>query len=98
MTFYETGFWIWWRKYGDHLTAPLILIALIILGSMLFKEQELKRNISQNCGWGEHDYYCYCEKSESMEIKNKIENHYGGEMPNIIINNSGGVDDAALDG
>ena len=36
-------------------------------------DKELKQEISQNCGWGEEDYYCYCEKSKAMEIKNKMD-------------------------
>ena len=38
------------------------------------------QEINENCGWGEDDYYCFCEKSEAMEIKNKIESGQTGEV------------------
>ena len=40
----------------------------------MYQDHKIKERIELNCGWGEDNYYCYCEKSEAMEIKNKIEN------------------------
>ena len=76
MDFRDSGFWIWWKNYGEHFTAPLILIALIILGFMLYQDNQLKKEISQECGWGEEDYFCYCEKSEAIGMKNMYENKF----------------------
>ena len=50
-----------------------IFIMLIVIGTLLFREQNLKQEISENCGWGKDDYFCYCEKSAAMELKNKAE-------------------------
>ena len=50
-----------------------IFIFLIVMGILLYREQNLKQEISENCGWGEDDYYCYCKKSAAMEIKNKAQ-------------------------
>lgn len=50
-----------------------ILAMLIIVGVLLSNEHKLKREISENCGWGEDDYYCYCERSQAMEVKNRAE-------------------------
>lgn len=74
--------------------AICILIMLIVLGTLLVKEQQLKKEISENCGWGEDDYYCYCEKSDSMKVKNKM------EMSGLSSLNVSGweVNDAALAG
>jgi len=66
-------FWIWWKKYGEHLTAPLILIALIILGVQLHRDNVLKEEISENCGWGEDDYQCYCVRQQYQDLKDKYE-------------------------
>lgn len=50
-----------------------IFIMLIVIGTLLYREQTLKKEISKNCGWGEDDYYCYCERGDAMEVKNKME-------------------------
>ena len=60
-------------KKAEPFIAVGILIMLIILGVLLFREQQLKKEINENCGWGEEDYYCFCEKSEAMEVRNKME-------------------------
>ncbi len=60
-------------KKAQPFIAVGIFIMLIVLGVLLFREQNLKKEISNNCGWGDEDYYCYCEKSQAMEVKNKAE-------------------------
>ena len=52
----------------------MIIGLLIVLWFMYFHDLQLKEEISLQCGWGEDDYYCYCEKSEAMKIKNLVEN------------------------
>jgi len=71
-----------------------IFIMLIILGILLFREQGLKKEISKNCGWGEEDYACYCEKGLALEIKNKMES--GGQRGLDI--DLGEVEDVELAG
>ncbi len=91
----EQSLWVLWKKYGEHLTAPLILIALIVLGYQLYQDNQLKKEIQINCGWAEEDYQCYCEKGTALEIKKKMEN------PNYQINSlniSPGEFDDSLDG
>ena len=61
------------KKNNMHIMAVFILISLLWCGTLLSKEQGLKREISENCGWGDDNYYCYCEKSDAMEIKNKMD-------------------------
>lgn len=65
----EVDLWKWWKKYGEHLVAPLILFALIFLGYNLYQDNQLKQIVSKNCGWAEEDYQCYCKKSDVTEIK-----------------------------
>lgn len=83
---YENRFWIFWKKYGDHITAPLILIALCILANGLYEDNRLQKEVSLNCGWGEEDYKCYCAKSEAMKIKNLMEGNFS---LNFVYNESG---------
>ena len=49
-----------------------ILIMLIIVGVLLYQDNQLKKEISKNCGWGEEDYLCYCEYSNINAIQNKL--------------------------
>ena len=72
------------EKWIKPFIAIAILIMLILVGSLLLREQNLKERISENCGWGEEDYYCYCERSEAVAIRNKL---------NGVI----GIDDVELD-
>ena len=37
-----------------------------------------------NCGWGEENYYCFCEKSIVNQLENKVRH-------NLSINISGGL-------
>ena len=79
----ESDFLKFWKKYGEPVTAISIIIFIIFSVVMIRQDQALKKEISLNCGWGEGDYQCYCEKSASMEIKNKIE---GGNFQEFNIN------------
>jgi hypothetical protein len=92
--FDDNAAWIWWKRYGEHFTAPLILIALIILGFMLYDDNQLKKEIGENCGWGEDDYFCYCEKSKAIEMRNMYENKV--DLSNLTF--IGGNKSVTLDG
>lgn len=52
--------------------AVAVIVLLIILALLLYKDNQLKKEISINCGWGEEDYKCYCEKSDIAFIENKL--------------------------
>lgn len=62
------------RRYIEPFIALGILIILVTLSVQLYNGNELREEISQNCGWGEEDYRCFCEKSEAMEVKNRMDN------------------------
>jgi len=61
-------------KHAIHIEAVIVIICLFGLWFFMYQDHKIKERIELNCGWGEDNYYCYCEKSEAMEIKNKIEN------------------------
>lgn len=73
MEFKDTKFWKFWLVYGNHITAVTIAFFLIFSSVQLYNFNKLQKEISINCGWGEEDHYCYCEKSEAMMIKNKMQ-------------------------
>lgn len=88
--FKDSEFLKFWYKYGNHIMAPLILIMLISIWWVYFDSVQVQKEISINCGWGEDDYKCYCEKGKAMEIKNKINNPYGNSLGNFTINDTEG--------
>lgn len=78
-------FLIFFRKRIEPFIALGVLILLIILYVQVSQGNELRTEISQNCGWGEDDFKCFCEKSEAMVIKNKMDDIYSvvGEVEDV---------------
>jgi len=75
------------RKYVEPFIAFGVLVLLVILYFQVSAGNELREEISQNCGWEEEDYRCFCEKSEAMEIKNKIDGLEGfGDIEDVSFN------------
>lgn len=74
---------IYFRKRIEPFIALGVLILLIILAVQLWNGNELRTEISNNCGWENEDYRCFCEKSEAMAIKNKIDNNYNFSVDEV---------------
>ena len=83
------GFMIWWKKWGEPITAISILLCLVISSSLLVKDHNLKREISLNCGWGEDDYKCWCKKSESIAMENEAKLYGLSGVGQLELNLSG---------
>ncbi len=66
-------FTTFFKKRIEPFVALAVLIVLIILAFQLYSGLQLREEINQNCGWEDENYRCFCEKSEAMSIKNKIE-------------------------
>lgn len=64
-----------WHRYHQTITSISIIIFLIFAVVMIKQDRALKEEINENCGWGEDDYQCFCEKSEAIGIRNKMENN-----------------------
>ncbi len=62
-----------WHKHNQTITSISIIIFIVFAVFMINGDRALKEEINENCGWGEEDYKCYCEKSEAIAIKNKME-------------------------
>ncbi len=73
MDWENSAFWIWWKRYGEHIIAPMVLILLFLIWYQYFATNQLQKEININCGWGEEDYQCYCEKSAALRIKGLME-------------------------
>lgn len=75
------------KKWVEPFLAIGIFIMLILVVYGLYLDRELKNEISENCGFGEEDYFCYCEKSEAMRIKNLVEEVGGIDLEDLILKN-----------
>jgi hypothetical protein len=67
------------KKYIEPYMVIAVVILLLTLAVLLYQDNQLKKEISQNCGWGEDDYRCYCEHS----YINELYNEYGDIIPTI---------------
>lgn len=72
-----------YKKWIEPFAALGILIMLGSLVFLLLQEQQLKEEISENCGWGDEMYSCYCEKSKVWEIEMLLNGTL--EMPNVSL-------------
>ena len=69
------GITTFFRKYVEPFMVIGVVIILLLIWSSVSQGNKLRTEISQNCGWEEEDYRCFCEKSAAIEILNKIENN-----------------------
>ncbi len=67
-------FTTFFKKRIEPFIAIGILIIVAIIFFQLYNGLQLREEINQNCGWEDENYRCFCEKSEAMAIKNKIDN------------------------
>jgi hypothetical protein len=75
----EFIFFVWWKKWGEPITAISIIIFFVFAVIMIKQDRALKEKINLNCGWEEDDYQCFCEKSKALEVQNKMK--MGGFNP-----------------
>lgn len=80
----DSKVYLWWKEYGKHIEAFLIITLLITLIIIYDKNNKLQEKINEKCGWGEENYYCFCEKSIVNQLENKVRH-------NLSINISGGL-------
>jgi len=53
--------------------AVVITILLIVTSTLLYQNQQIEREIEKNCGWGEENFRCVCEKGDVIEMELRIE-------------------------
>lgn len=55
----------------------IFILTFIIVGCvLLYQDNQLKKEISLNCGWEKKDYKCYCEKKFIDEIELKLNDYF----------------------
>lgn len=64
------------EKFIHFIEGVLIIILIAGLWIMYFSDAKIKKEISENCGWGEEDYECFCQRSDAIALKNQLENKY----------------------
>jgi len=53
----------------------LFVLAFLITGLvLLYQDNQLKKEISENCGYSGEDYECYCEHNYIIEMRSKMQN------------------------
>jgi predicted negative regulator of RcsB-dependent stress response len=68
---------VYYKKNIEPYIAVFILAFVIVCCYMLYQDNQLKKEISHNCGWQEEKYKCYCDRSIVQNIEsiiNKIDN------------------------
>ncbi len=75
---------VFFKKRIEPFIAVAVLVLLLILCFQLYQGNNLRTEISQSCGWGEEDFHCFCEKSEAMAIKNRLENNGVDKFSELI--------------
>jgi hypothetical protein len=58
-----------YKKRIEPFMAIFVLTFLIVGCVLLYQDNQFKKEISKNCGWGEEDYKCYCEKKYISSIE-----------------------------
>ena len=72
----NSEFYLFWSKHKDLIQAVIgiaIVFLMILIWVKVYNHVQLEKTINEKCGWGEDDYQCYCEKSQALLIKNKLE-------------------------
>ena len=73
-------FWEKNQKFIHAIIGVIIIIAVVGMWFNQYHSNKLAKEISLNCGWGEEDYYCFCEKSEAVMLKNIFEEQQEGDI------------------
>ena len=66
---------IFYKKYIEPFVALFILAFLVTGCILLWQDNQLKEDISQNCGWETEDYQCYCDEATVSKMHDIIDNY-----------------------
>ena len=72
-----------YKKRIEPFIAILILTFVVVGCYIVYEDNQLKKEISKNCGWETEDYICYCDKSY-VDMKKWEKNQ--GEISKINLN------------
>ena len=60
-----------------------IFVMLLTLGVLLYQENQITKQISETCDWGEEDFRCVCQRSAVIEMENIIKNNFTVGVDNV---------------
>jgi hypothetical protein len=72
MAFNDSSFWIFWKEYGKHIEAFLIITLLITTIFVYYNNNKLQKEINKNCGWETETYRCICGKDLVIPYEIKL--------------------------
>ena len=67
-----------YKKRIEPFVAIFVLAFLITACFLVWQDNKMKKEISENCGWETEKYQCYCDKPTIDKIK--IEMNGGGNF------------------
>lgn len=67
-----------YKKRIEPFVAIFILAFLITACYLVYQDNQLKKEISENCGFEKYDYECFCKKSD-------VEFYKGQTLPTFLI-------------
>ena len=73
-----------YKKRIEPFVAIFILAFMIVGCILLYQDNQLKKDISQNCGWENENYKCYCQKQivDMIIIEKENSNNFNLEIEN----------------
>lgn len=74
---------LFYKKYLEPFFAIFIFFLLFSTGILLYQDNQLKKEISQNCGWIDEDYRCYCQKHDIEDIEN-YKNNFQNQSYSVV--------------
>lgn len=71
-----------YKKYIEPFMAIFVIALLITFAVLLWQDNNLKKEIAENCGYETKDYVCYCEKSavDNFRIEQEQLQNGGGYL------------------
>ena len=63
-----------YKKRIEPFVALFVLTFLIMGCFLLWQDNQLKKEISKNCGWEDENYKCYCDKDFIDDIELAMDN------------------------
>ena len=74
-----------YKKYIEPFIAIAVLLGLIYAGIMLNENYQAKKDIAAECGWGDEEVRCVCEKRDVITAEKLRYNEIGDIVLNVSL-------------
>ena len=75
-----------YKKRIEPFVAIFVLVFLITACFLVWQDNQLKKEIGENCGYENKNYICYCEKKVIDEVREQMNNQYvSGGVLNVSL-------------